>query len=354
MKFKEIDLSAFGILEKCPIEISVIFEYDFFESEMTSRYQLIEGPNFKSYAYYDDFWKFIENWKNDKIFDENGNHIQNLQPYKEAYSFGFNEGYFEFENEIKDIHSLFQDNYFLFDKIFSETLSKQYAFTSCGYFYPNNDHKQKPLPILKTDFLIKGGRDAGRKYKAWYYIIHNPKPFIPIFRAFYGKHYQRYENIFRERNTHIPNYCTNLQAVIDEIEKDLSQLPTHEKTFDPEIKTGFKIEPKIIDPLFEGLKSYFDGREKDLKELLSGENISKKLYFKSTGNKLTDVFYRLHENGEMILNNKQITAKWICDNFENLNQKTKQRSEFKYDVVYKQLTNKSGGIDHRKRICRNL
>lgn len=112
------------------------------------------------------------------------------------------------------------------------------------------------------------------------------------------------------------------------------------------------IDINILDSLVKGLNQYFVGFKDELTMILKGQKINQKLYFESTGNKLTDVFYRLHEEGK-ILNEKKITSQWICDNFENNNQKT-GKSPYKFDVVYKQLTDKSGGINKKKRICNDL
>ncbi|MEX2336347.1 MAG: hypothetical protein WD555_03650 [Fulvivirga sp.] len=111
--------------------------------------------------------------------------------------------------------------------------------------------------------------------------------------------------------------------------------------------------PNVVDKLFEGLKLHFEEKKNLLETLLQGQKINEMLCFESNGNKLTDVFYRLHEKGE-ILSDKKVTAKWICENFKNRNQRKKDISNYKYSTVYKQLTNMSGGIDKSKMICKDL
>ncbi|PZX52454.1 hypothetical protein LV84_03460 [Algoriphagus ratkowskyi] len=115
---------------------------------------------------------------------------------------------------------------------------------------------------------------------------------------------------------------------------------------------SISINSMVLTNLIKELSVYFEGKEDDLKKVLSGEEIEQILYFENNGNKLTDVFFRLHEAGK-IQNNKNITAKWICDNFENKNQKS-GRSKYKFEVVYKQLTDMSGPINKKRRICENL
>jgi hypothetical protein len=221
MKFNEIEFDLnFGNI---PLEIGIIFKYSFFEKELQSRYQKISGPNFISFVPFGDYWKFIEAWEKDLVFGENGERIDDVIPYYEAYSKGFLDGYFEFENEIKEINLIFNQNSFPIEKIFDEIKSEVYPFTSRGYFYKNDDSKEKPIPIIKKDLLYSGGLKIGRNYKAWFYIIKNPKPFISLFRDFYFESFKLYENEFKKWNSHIKGYKSKLQSIIEEIEKDLSK-----------------------------------------------------------------------------------------------------------------------------------
>lgn len=220
MKFKEIDVSPGGILEKCPIEIEVIFKYDFHNGALVYRYQLLSDPKYRSFAYYGDYWDFIEAWKTNLVFGEDGTQISDLTPYYEVYSNGFIEGYYEFEDEIKELNLIFQDRESNLNKIFNETLTKLLTFASRGEYYPSDN--PEPIPIIKKELLFDGGKKAGRAYKAWYYIIHNYIPFVPIFRNFYSEHYRDYEEGLKKRSV-IPTTQTQLQAVINEIEKDLDQ-----------------------------------------------------------------------------------------------------------------------------------
>lgn len=353
MKFQEIDLTYDLIEGGIPIEIKTIFQFEFFERNLLPRYQKLSGENYLSFTPYGDYWEFIDEWKNQKVFGENGEVIENLMPYYESYSKGFLQGYFEFENEIKELNQIFNQNSLPIDKIFDEIKSSSGPFSTRGYYYPNDDTKQNPIPILDKTFLSKAGSKIGRNYKAWFYILKNPNPFVPLFREFYFEWFKFYEEEFRKWNSHILNYRSELQVVIDEIQQNLGVSPNTKKDSRKEITDRLLIDPKIIDPLFGGLKEYFKGKENELYSLLKGEKIGEKLYFPSNGNKLTDIFYRLHYHGR-ILNDKKVTAQWICDSFDNRNQKSKNRSEYKFDVVYKQLTNKDRGIGRSKRILNDL
>lgn len=220
MKFKEIDIGPGGVLEKCPIEIEVIFKYDFYNGKFLYRYQLLRDQKYRSFAYYGDYWDFIEAWRANLVFGEDGTQISDLTPYYKVYSKGFNEGYYEFEDEIKELNLIFQDRESNLKKIFDETLTKLLTFHSRAEYYPSDN--PEPIPIIKKEHLFDGGKKAGRAYKAWYYIIHNYKPFIPIFRNFYSKYYRDYEEEFKKISV-IPTSQTQLQTVIDEIENDLGK-----------------------------------------------------------------------------------------------------------------------------------
>lgn len=69
--------------------------------------------------------------------------------------------------------------------------------------------------------------------------------------------------------------------------------------------------------LFELLKKYFSVADhEDLKNILSGSIINKKIVFKGNGNKLCDVFWFLIKEKKITLSDKYETLiKWICENF---------------------------------------
>jgi len=220
MKFQEIDLIYDFPIEGFPIEIEVIFKHEFYEGKLVNRFQKLEGENYKSFTPYGDYWEFVGIWRKDLVFTENGEPIEDIIPYYEAYSKGFLDGYFEFENEIKELNQIFGPTPFPIDKIFKEIKLEVMPFSSRGYVYKDDNNDAEPIPIMKKDLLFEGGAKVGRNYKAWFYIIKNPKPFIPLFRRFYFESYKFYELQFRKRNSHIENYSSELQTVIDEIERE--------------------------------------------------------------------------------------------------------------------------------------
>lgn len=361
MKFQEIDLTNDSIFDKIPIEIEVIFKYSFQEGTLDNRFIKITKSNYFVFAPRLDYWNFLEEWKKDLIYGKNGKPIKDITPYFEAYSKGFLDGYFEFENEVKEIGQIFNQNSFPIDAIFKEARTEEMAFSSRGYFYKNDDPNETPIPIIKKDLLYSGGIKVGRNYKAWFYIVKNPKPFIQLFREFYSSTFEFYENEFRIWNSHHEGYISPLQIVIDEIRAKKSNEPKQENksmifkdNSNDIIDEVLRINEDIINYLIKGIEPFIDGKDKLFRELLNGKKIEEKLFFKANGNILTDVFYRLHDKEGMIFSQKQKTAKWICDNFDFLNQRSKKKTPYKFDVVYKQLTNKSGGISKNKRICKDL
>lgn len=243
MKFQEIDFDLnFG---KVPFEIGVIFKYSFWEGKLYNRYQKIKGENFSSFVPYGDYWAFIEKREKGLIYGENGESLEDISPYYEAYSKGFLDGYFEFENEIKESSHIFYQNSFAIENIFDEIKIEVLPFASRGYFYKNDDSKEKPISIIKKDLLYSGGLKIGRNYKAWFYIIKNPKPFIQLFREFYSSTFELYENEFREWNSHHEGYISPLQIVIDEIQgKATGEKNTIENKFNQmpmdEVREHFK------------------------------------------------------------------------------------------------------------------
>lgn len=322
MKFQEIDLTYEPILDgRIPVEIEVIFKYSFEEGNLYDRFQKISGANYVVFAPYVDYWNFEEAWKNDLVFGENGKPIEHMIPYYDSYAKGFLDGYFEFENEIKEVNQIFNQTSYPIETIFKEIRVGARPFSARGYFYKSDDPTEKPIPILKKELLYSGGLRVGRNYKAWFYIIKNPKPFVPIFRDFYFQWFKIYEDEFKKRNSHDPNFSSELQTVIDEI-KALSRFPIEnpiiknkpDLSIEPETPIRLIFEPKIIELLFEGLKPYFNEKEKDLRDLLEGKEINKRLVWSLNQNQFTDIFYRL-KNKKYISQNYTKITKWICENF---------------------------------------
>jgi hypothetical protein len=257
------------------------------------------------------------------------------------------EGYFEFENEIKELNQIFNQNSLPIDKIFEEIKISTYPFSSRESFYPNNDHKQEPIEVLNKGLISIDGKKIGRNYKAWFYILKNPKPFVPLFRSFYFGIFKFYEDGFRKRNCHIEGYISPLQRVIDEIQNDHSDTPLI--TTEPRAKIETKsliIDPEIRTSLFDGLKQYFEGKESELKNLLDSKKIPEKLVWPLNQNQLADLFLRLNYN-DFIKNDKTEIKSWLAENF------TLSSGPINEGTVYDTLKRKSE-IKKDKRILEDL
>jgi len=347
MTFQEIDLTYDSIFDGIPIEIKAIFQFELYNHQLLNRYQKLSGENHLSFTPYGDYWKFIDDWKGNKVFGENGEIIENLVSYYESYSKGFMEGYFEFENEIKELNQIFNQNSLPIDKLFEEIKSTTMPFSSRGYFYSNNDTVKEPIPILSKSLLALGGKKIGRNYKAWFYILKNPKPFVPLFRSFYFESFKLYEEEFRNWNTHCEGYISPLQLVIDEIQNDHSETPII--TTKPRAKIETKsviINTEIRTKLFDGLKQYFKGQESELENLLNSKQISEKLVWPLNQNQLADLFLRLTYNG-FIKNNKTEIKSWLAENF------TLSSGPINESSVYDTLKRKSDA-NKDKRILEDL
>lgn len=289
MKFQEIDLTIDSIFGKIPIEIEVIFKYSFQEGKLDNRFIKITKSNYFVFALSLDYWNFIEEWKKGLVYGENGKPIKDITPYLEAYSKGFLDGYFEFENEVKDINQIFNQNSFPIDAIFKEARTEEMAFSSRGYFYKNDDSNEKPIPIIKKDLLYSGGIKVGRNYKAWFYIVKNPKPFIQLFREFYSSSFELYENEFRKWNSHHEGYISPLQIVIDEIRAKKPNEPKQENK-------SSQIENKFNQMPMNEVRSHF-------LPLIEKENPSGQIWMKKED---FEIFLRRSFGGETNLHKPKI------------------------------------------------
>ena len=155
------------------------------------------------------------------------------------------DGYFEFEKEIKDFSQIFFQNSIPIEKIFEEIKSSSMPFASRGYYYPNDDSKQKAIPVLSKLLLKKDGKKIGRNYKAWFYILKNPKPFIPLFRSFYFDSFKIYEEEHRKWNAKIEGYVSPLRKVIDEIQANGQTEPNPIESKINPLKSIWLKSPKI-------------------------------------------------------------------------------------------------------------
>jgi len=108
------------------------------------------------------------------------------------------------------------------------------------------------------------------------------------------------------------------------------------------------IDTEIIEPLFDELKMYFEGKEEQLKTVLKGEDIFEKLAWPLNQNQFSNLFQRLHKTNGIKNNFSQITT-WICKNFIQKNGK-----DFNEVSVYDTLREKSNPPKKNMRLFNDL
>lgn len=121
-------------------------------------------------------------------------------------------------------------------------------------------------------------------------------------------------------------YCCNyymLQTILVRINEILTPQEGNSDERNKEAsppKKEIDLNPSIIQDVFNCLKGYFNNKEHhNLKLILLGNSIDKRLNFKSQQNKLTDVFFQLHEQN-LIFDSKEDTAYWLSEYFTYNNQ----------------------------------
>lgn len=241
MGFREIDNTPGGIVEKLPVEIEVMFNYALDNGEIFQKFLKLQGDDYKSYVFYLDWCDFKEQVRNEKVFDEDGNKFndETLEIYCKSYSSGFVEGYIDLDKEIRDASSVFQTtNEETAERIFSIIHTRHHPFSGHRNFLYKDETGEEGIPVLTRSILEEDGKKIGRYYKAWFFIVHNPKLFVTRFRSFYIEHYKLIESALKERNKHHKEYRTELQDIIDVANNALpiaigEQFPfSNPKTFD--------------------------------------------------------------------------------------------------------------------------
>ena len=105
-----------------------------------------------------------------------------------------------------------------------------------------------------------------------------------------------------------------------------------------------------FDELYRELCKFFDaGDHDDLKRLLQGESITRKLTFLSNQNRLVDVFRRLKCNGFVFETSTGI-RNWLCNNFMFVSKNEIRR--FNECTVWDILSKGKGGPSPKSRICK--
>lgn len=139
--------------------------------------------------YCDDFYNFIDS---NQCYDVDLNIItrKNLKPYLAEYSKGFNKGYFEYENNLKNDDPLFgSSNQQIAHKVYSRVMTHKRGDFPVYVSAEENELELKIRKELGVKSLFKVYKDSfeiegcngGEFYKAWEIILCNPTIFEPIF-----------------------------------------------------------------------------------------------------------------------------------------------------------------------------
>jgi len=130
-----------------------------------------------------DFYCFKPNWElliwkiDDKsINDEEGNPLtwKTVEPFLKDYSRGFQDGYFEFDNLLKE------GQYFQNDEIKARKIFEYSNSWRSGPFREQAGNGN-PGTYITKDLWYEDGREAGYFYKSWQIIVENHEMFIGYF-----------------------------------------------------------------------------------------------------------------------------------------------------------------------------
>jgi hypothetical protein len=141
----------------------------------------------------------IKSLESGLCYDEDKNKLnpKNIDLFYQEYGKGFNKGYNEFENSLKNTSSLFSvTNEQISFKVYSRikehwTTNKFGAFQLIALSEFNPKTKKFETGVQNLDFglqltkenCFESGFNGGEFYKAWEIILNNPTIFEPIFLA---------------------------------------------------------------------------------------------------------------------------------------------------------------------------
>ncbi|MDP3352976.1 MAG: hypothetical protein Q8S44_04475 [Flavobacteriaceae bacterium] len=173
--------------------------------------------------------------KEGNYFDENGNQLdkKTIIPFLKEYAKGFQNGYYEFEEKVKNHKSIFttsndQMAYNVFTKVYGFFIDNgAFTFSTFLDLEKNELLKKKYnidfIEVATFDLFYKSGFGGGEFYKAWEIILNNPTLFKSIFE----------ENIKSRENSNSDlmkpsvkeNQNENQQIIKEKVEPDIIENP---------------------------------------------------------------------------------------------------------------------------------
>lgn len=200
-----------------PFEIYYAYEYPFYP-KYEHRFREFKVKDVSIYVESPALEIFFLGLKKKEFYTEDLNlfNNENLHPYLIVYQEGFLKGYQEFDSHIKNSVGIFEkDKESIINTIFDIAYTHISGLSIYHYHKIENDN----VRLIKKSSWFESGFKAGKKYKAWFYIINNPQNFVRLFRTEKRliKFYRHAAQIWKEESggEGIYSHITNLLQEID-------------------------------------------------------------------------------------------------------------------------------------------
>jgi hypothetical protein len=174
-----IEIDGLKIFDRVPFEIAFIYEYS---SNDEQRFLKVEYADFE---FYTEFWNYRQFWdkfESGQYYGEDLNILNDnlLKPYMKSFSLGFYEGYKVFDIELQRRTAIFNsDAQTIANKVFETIITPIPGLCiSAGHRIDN-----KRIKVIKHDLWLQSGKEMGAYYKAWFYVINNPRNFTQLFKT---------------------------------------------------------------------------------------------------------------------------------------------------------------------------
>lgn len=213
-QIKPFDFGTSLVTPKVPFEIRFIAEFASSHNEIEIRYKGFGS----AFVETDNFNLFIALLKKNRYFLEDFKKatFENLEPCFKSYEEGFNKGYQQFADTIRETTALFaNDNDNTAKKIF-EYITQPTSFLTVSYQKKGSNL----INVLTKKHFFENGIKAGEKFRAWHFIIDNSGYFTNLFRkhkpfiAVYRKQYEYWKKIPGGEGIE-----QRLKKLLDEIDK---------------------------------------------------------------------------------------------------------------------------------------
>lgn len=173
-----------------PIEISVIYHRNHLSGNLQATFHQYQGKDFSFMLDSLAMQWFLDSINNRDLYNDDcevQDHIT-VQPFLKKFAEGFVNGYTNFDSYIKERVGVFNnDSTVIVEKIF-EYITGPICTIETGLM----KFGDKEIITLRDNLLFKSGINAGRFYKAWFFIINNSKLFVSRFKS-----HEPFQDIYR-------------------------------------------------------------------------------------------------------------------------------------------------------------